>query len=475
MRFIYGVVLCVMIFLGIDWFVHNAPYIPDYGDTAEYLARSKTLVVDQYRTIFYPLVLRLCGIFRDGSTTPFIFWTYLIQALLVAASSAIYATAVFRLFDAPALTIKLRLFVTVLMVLLVVTNPLVAHFSLSIMSDSLASSFTVATIGAMAHLVRSVGTTPNAARSPWLPMVALCLFLMAVSRVDKLYMGIVLAFMLIICMRIGLKKLPRLQLAIVCAPLLAALAAAIAVNHFTQVPNADRPAINLSNMAFNRVVWPRLFQVYPYLPSDAKALISPGDAKWFDEHNNHVYLYLDKLLKGHPENQQIIDEVTATTLRYFPGRVVTKTVFDIAKYAVPNVSFPLELLSLLPESTATDWTYSRMSQARPSMTRLWMIISNISFYLVQLPFALLYLCWRHLQRWWAQPLVLLTAACVGSNAVMFGLEAGMDAHIRYALPSFTMIFELISVASLMWLFDRSGSKSVPRPKERSGVSERCGR
>ncbi|MBD3816386.1 MAG: hypothetical protein IE913_08055 [Halothiobacillus sp.] len=467
MRFIYGLVLCVMIFFGIDWFVHNASYIPGYGDTAEYLARSKTLVVDQYRTIFYPLVLRLCGIFHNGNTTPFIFWTYLIQALLVAASSAIYATAVFRLFDAPALTIKVRLFVTVLMILLVVTNPLVAHFSLSIMSDSLASSFTVATIGAMAHLVRSVGATPNAARSPWLPTAALCLFLMAVSRVDKLYMGIALAFMLIIYMWIGLKRLPRSQLAIVGAPLFVALVAAITVNHFTQVPDADRPAINLSNLAFNRVVWPRLSQVYPYLPSDAKALISPGDAKWFDEHNNHVYLYLDKLLKGRPENQRIIDEVTTTTLKYFPGRVVAKTVFDVAKYAVPNVSFPLELLSLLPESTATDWTYSRMSQAHPSMTRLWLIISNISFYLIQLPFAVLYLYRRHLQRWWEQPLAFLTVACIGCNAVMFGLEAGMDAHIRYALPTFIMIFELISVASLMWLFDRSGSKSVPGPRERS--------
>lgn len=463
MRFMYGVVLCAMIFLGVDWFMHNATYIPDYGDTTEYLARSKTLVVDQYRTIFYPLVLRLCGIFRDGSAAPSIFWTYVIQALLVAASSAIYATAVFRLFDATALTIKARLFITMLMALLVVTNPLVAHFSLSIMSDSLASSFTVATIGAMAHLVRSAGTTSNAARSPWLPVAALCLFLMAVSRVDKLYMGIMLAVMVLVCMLMGPKRPPRLRLAIVGAPLIFALAAAITINHLTQVPNADRPALNLSNMAFNRVVWPRLSLVYPYLPSDAKKLISPGDAKWFDEHNNHVYLYLDKLLKGHPENQRIINEVTTTTLEHFPGRLVGKTAFDIAKYALPNVSFPLELVSLLPESTATDWTYSRMSQAHPSMTRLWLIVSNISFYLMQLPFAVLYLRRRHMQRWRSQPLVLLTAACVGCNAVMFGLEAGMDAHIRYALPSFIMIFELVSVASLMWLFDRSGSRGAPHP------------
>jgi hypothetical protein len=452
-----------MIVLGVDWFVHNASYIPDYGDTTEYLARSKTLIVDQYRTIFYPLVLRLCGIFHGGSAEPSVFWTYLVQALLVAASSAIYATAVFRLFDASVLTIKARLFVTVLMVLLVVTNPLVAHFSLSIMSDSLASSFTVATIGAMAHLVRAASTTSNAARSPWLPVAALCLFLMALSRVDKLYMGIMLAVVMIVCMRMGLKELPHPRLTIVGAPLVVALAAAIAINHFTQVPNADRPALNLSNMAFNRVVWPRLSTVYPYLPSDAKALISPGDAEWFDEHNNHVYLYLDKLLKGHPENQRIINEVTATTLKHFPGRVVGKTAFDIAKYAVPNVSFPLELVSLLPESTATDWTYSRMSQMHPSMTRLWLIVSNIGFYLIQLPFAALYLRRRHMQRWWTQPLMLLSVVCVGCNAVMFGLEAGMDAHIRYALPSFIMIFELVSVVSLMWLFDQSGSKGAPHP------------
>jgi hypothetical protein len=462
MRFMYGVVLCAMILLGLDWFVHNAPYIPDYGDTAEYLARSKTLIVDQYRTIFYPLVLRLCGIFRDGGATPSVFWTYLVQALMVAVSSAIYATAVFRLFDASALTNKTRLLVTVLMALLVVTNPLVGHFSLSIMSDSLASSFTVATVGAIAHLVRSVDKTSDAIRSPWLPIAALSLFLMAVSRVDKLYLGIMLAIMVIIYMRICLGRLPRLQPVIVGAPLIVALMAAIAVNHFTQVPNADRPALNLSNMAFNRVVWPRLSLVYPYLPSDAKSLISPGDAKWFDEHNNHVYLYLDKVLPGRPEKQRIINEVTITTLRHFPGQVIGKTVFDIAKYAAPNVAFPLELISILPESTATDWTYSRMSQMHPSMTVLWLIVSNTAFYLMQLPFAVLFLRKRYMRGWWAQPLVLLTAVCIGCNAVMFGLEAGMDAHIRYALPSFVMIFELISIISLLWFFDRPSSKGVSR-------------
>lgn len=461
MRFMYGAVLCAMALLGGDWFAHNAPHIPDYGDTAEYLARSKTLTVDQYRTIFYPLVLRLCGIFSNGGGAPSIFWTYLVQVLLVAVSSAVYATAVFKSFDVSALTARARLSVTALAVLLIVTNPLVGHFSLSIMSDSLASSLTVAAVGAMVHLVRSVGMTSDAIRSPWLLVAVLCLFLMSVSRVDKLYMGIVLVAAVIIYMRIGIKRLPRLQFVIVGAPLVAALVAAIAVNYFTQVPNADRPALNLPNMAFNRVVWPRMSMVYPYLPSDAKALISPGDAKWFDEHNNHVYLFLDKLLKDHPENQRIINEVTATTLRHFPGRVAWKTAFDIAKYAVPNVAFPLELVSILPKSTATDWTYSRMSHAHPFMTQLWLIVSSVSFYLVQLPLALQYLRSPFMQRWTSQPLMVMTAACIGCNAIMFGLEAGMDAHIRYALPSFVMIFEMTSIVSLLWLFDRRGLKGRP--------------
>jgi len=45
----------------------------------------------------------------------------------------------------------------------------------------------------------------------------------------------------------------------------------------------------------------------------------------------------------------------------------------------------------------------------------------------------------------------LTVIVVVSNSLLFGLEAGMDAHIRYALPTYTLFKAAVAAMSLAWL------------------------
>jgi hypothetical protein len=56
--------LCLVV-VGIAWWILNLGTIPAYGDTSQYFHLATTLHVDQYRTLFYPLLLRgLLGIAR---------------------------------------------------------------------------------------------------------------------------------------------------------------------------------------------------------------------------------------------------------------------------------------------------------------------------------------------------------------------------------------------------------------------------
>jgi hypothetical protein len=467
LRRIYWILLGLMIAVGSWWLISNTSHIPEYGDTAEYLALSKTLAVDQYRTIFYPLFLRLSGIFRDGNSEPLVFWAYFIQVLATLASSAVYASALLKMFSSRPLSTRTGVAVVVLSTAITATNPLVTHFALSIMSDSLASSLTVATVGAFAHLVCSAGDSASNRRL-WLASSVFCLSLMALSRVDKLYLGSLLALVVIICLYRSGPQAARPRISGIALSLMVAVVAPIWVNHATQTHNPDRPPLDLSSMAFNRVVWPRLTRVYPYLPADAKSLISDGDAVTFDANNVNVYPLLDRILKGHPENKRVVDEVTKVTLHKFPLQVAGKTAFDIVKYMMPNLAFPLELASVLPESAATAWTYSRMSQVHPVMTRIWLLISTAIFLFFQLPVAVVFLRKCGGRELMAQSIVLLTAVGIAGNALLFGLEAGMDAHIRYALPSFVMMLEMVTVASLLWLFD-GFTASI----KKSSLASRC--
>src|SRR5262249_43547178 len=123
--------------LGSIWMVYNASVIPAYGDTIDYLDRARTLRVDQYRTILYPAFLRGASVVPHGDGAPSTALVYAIQWGAMAAATGLFAAGLARglgVFRAGRGTGAALIVATVA---LVATNPLVAHFALSLMSDSL--------------------------------------------------------------------------------------------------------------------------------------------------------------------------------------------------------------------------------------------------------------------------------------------------------------------------------------------------
>lgn len=443
--------ICV-VSLGLTWMVYNASVTPLYGDTIDYLARARTLHVDQYRTIFYPAFLRLGGVGRPGVGEPSTAVVYAVQWSALAASTGLFAAALANglgLFRAGRRRAAALVLATVA---LVATNPLVAHFAFSLMSDSLAASLTMAFVGSLVFAVGGAPSPPR--RRLWLGIALVSFFLMALSRVEKLYVGVALVSLTGVWLfrhhlRLGV-PFARRRAAVLLALLAVPLGVAIIVNRTTQTHDPNQAPLDLSSLAFNRVVWPRLTRVHPHLSPEARALIPFEEAVRFDAHNNHADRLLTELLTRNRDNQRIIDEITVTTFQTFPLAVVGKTMYDVAKYTFPNIAFPLERASILPESGATRWTLSRMGLPRPGLTRVALFGAEAFFLSVQLPLAAAIVMARRERALWKHPVFWLTGAAIVSNALVFGLASGMDAHIRYALPAYVMTHASVTLLSLLW-------------------------
>ena len=264
-RFAYLLGAVGSVSLGLIWMAYNASVIPAYGDTIDYLARARTLHVDQYRTILYPAFLRISGVVRHGVDAPSIAVVYAVQWSAIAASTALFATALVN--GLGILRVGRRTSATLVLgtVAIVATNPLVAHFALSLMSDSLATSFTMAFIGALSLAITDLPSPSR--RHLWLGIALTCFFLMALSRVEKIYAGLALAtvtgvWLLAIPLRVK-DPFARRRAVLVLFLLMGALGTAVAVNRATQIHDPNQASLDLSSMAFNRVVWPRLTRVYP--------------------------------------------------------------------------------------------------------------------------------------------------------------------------------------------------------------------
>ena len=82
---VYGVI-AAQIGMGIWWIIQNITTIPRFGDSTEYIDLSQKLQLDEYRTILYPLILRIAIAVGNRIHVPFQTLVYLGQLALSFSS-----------------------------------------------------------------------------------------------------------------------------------------------------------------------------------------------------------------------------------------------------------------------------------------------------------------------------------------------------------------------------------------------------
>lgn len=442
--------LSVLAAISIIWTAANFGFIPQYGDTSEYVALSETLMVDQYRGILYPLLIHIAKNLESVTGFGYFKQIYVFQIMILASSSyAVASCALTGLRRSGNLEISYQQhFVYALLVAVIASmNPLAIHFAVTVLTDSIASSLTLLIIAAFGRALLESRSRRYFAL--WVLAAAAAIVTLTLLRVEKLYLCIglivIFLFLLLLRPRSNPHLSNRYKVLATCVVVAATLLLSSLLRGHTTIDNPTRPPLNLSSLAFNRAVWPRLESIQPHLPKKIRATISLEQARQFDSHANEVFPFVAAALADPNKGPKYLDQITKVAWDRQSIRIIGRTIFDATKYVLPNVAFPLEAIDVLPQSVATSWTISRMGMIFPKLTSVYLAYGSV------VPLLLLIVCARSQKSMLAFVrsnigLLVLASCAIGINAGMFAVSFGMDAHIRYALPTYVLINELVLLA-----------------------------
>lgn len=456
-RSIVGAALLVgllQVALGTVWWVMNLSAVPAYGDTPEYVALAHTLRVDGYRTLAYPMFVRLSLDVSGRTGLPWQLPVYLGQTALAAATTYYFLRSV-----APAVSRR----AVILGTALVTTSPLVVHYATTVLSDSLATSFFVL---ALVGFARAAVCGDRSWRTA---AVTFCGTLgAAFVRAEKATVLLVVAgvaIVVILAARWRRSSWGRQNFRIVGVVAIVSLVLpalmAMTVNRATQTADYGRPKPSLVTAAVSRIVWPHLAEIRDDLPAVARARISHDDAVAFDTNNNNALpmtLLFQQLDGG---GDAVAWAAVHQALRCCAVSVAAATVGDAGEYAIAPITFAVEgtaaILPSSPPPTAglmpTLWDVSRMRAAHPALTEAFLVVSWVLLLLLAAaclasrvgadssPPA------RAGRRRRVQMLVVLWLGTV-VNGCLFAAAEGADANLRYALSNIVVLTGALVVCAL---------------------------
>lgn len=459
--------------IGIAWWVANLNTMPAYGDTSQYFELATSLRVDQYRTLFYPLLLRGLQGIAPPLNSRMELLLYLLQTAVALLSVAYLGRAFWdvtaetgRFAFLARVSPTIRRFVIGTSSVVVFTAPLTNHFALSVLTDSLAASLTTAGVAALVRIAVLGDTRLRTGILGWLSIGAA-----GFMRAEKIELFALVGAMTVVivvirgrCMtplRSNPSRGQRLRvIAVLAALLLTASAAVLALNWMTQTADYGWPPLTVSVRLFVRTAWPRLADIRPLLSTEAQRVVSAADAERFDGNYNEYLSLVPRLRRAAGNTDHLVNEISLAALRHRGADIAISTALDALRYAAPMIAYPADLV--MGARTASSWTDSRMRMAHPSLTHAYLVIATTVLVAVQLPLlCALLICWggRDSRITFT---VVLTVGVALVNGVLYAMGNGLQ-NVRYALPA-NMLGYAVTVwanAAVLLLLWRA-KLSIPR-------------
>lgn len=436
-----GLAIAVQVALGAVWWLLNLNDLPRYGDTQEYIHLAETLQVDSYRTLAYPIVVKLGLALHSHTGVDWRLPTYLLQTV-VAAWAAWYLVGTIL----PGIRRRQRMFISAA----VLTFPLTMHYTVTILTDSLATSFFILSICSLARMVSPIrkGQKPL--------VVALTGTIGAVMiRPEKFYiiLGLVgVCIVFILFRNRGSRRAASPSQTPAAASLIGLILvifvlpgfAANAFNHSTQTASLGRPPASLGGALYDRVVWPHLEEIRGQLPPLVQASF-PRNFKILPHAPNvqekAAVLAAFRVAGGGGDGQTM--KAVESTFDCCGLSVAEESIVDIAKSFAAPVTLVVDWTS--ERVGATSWNLSRMSAAHPSLSLayLWWSSALTFLIIVAAIHNLLSLRGRRLGSF--SPLATVSILSIGAlfNAVFFGLITSLDVNLRYALSDYMVMISLL--------------------------------
>jgi hypothetical protein len=431
--------------------------------------------VDQNRTLFYPLLLRGLQWVALVLRAPVGLLVDLLQTGAALLSIAYLAATLWDvtlasrrlplLAGVPASTRRL---VIATAALVVFAEPLANHFALSVMTDSLAASFTTAGVAALARIAVLGDTRPRTGVVGGLAIGAAGF--MRAEKVEVFALVIAATLAIVAARRIagrddstGFGSQRRRVLATLAAVLLAPAAVVLSLNRATQTADYGWPPVTVSTRLFVRSAWPRLAAIRPLLSDDAQAVVSTADAERFDGQYNEFLSLVPRLRGAAGGSDRLVDEISRVALTNRGAEIAVATAGDALRYAVPMIAYPVDLVG--GSRSASAWTDSRMRMAHPSLTRAYLAIATAVLVVIQLPLLTLALVRRGAREPHIVGAACLTAGTALVNAVLYALGNGLQ-NVRYALPGYVLVYAVIVWANLAVLATAWYASAPMRAAER---------
>ena len=358
---ILGLHMAVQIVLGFAWMAVNLSNIPIFGDSTEYYQLSQTLQVDEYRPLLYPLLIRIAD--NVSAHLPLEYQTlfYIGQTLLCILSAFFLTEQVGHFLFPPKGQKKSRTFHLIMFFtgLYIACIPMITFMNFSVLTDSIAASMLMLTIGS---LIRILGS-PDENKKYFL-LITLSMLVEYTIRADRLYtctLFLVIAFAGWLIKKRH-EQLFRKYLLLVLATVLVSTGAATAINKSTQQPGLyGRIPTTFGFVLLDRVVWPNMAQNYDDFSDEINSLVSKKDARKFDKHIDY-----DEFMHDPDAAEEIYKEMASVVFHNQPVKVIMDILEDITCVIFTPVSAFLSSYGLV--QTADDWNLHCVSQSSPRLS-----------------------------------------------------------------------------------------------------------
>jgi len=428
------------------WFVFNILHQPPYGDTVEYWELSQTLQVDSWRTIFYPVILHILS--HVTSSYPWV-PLYFLQTI-VSLCTAYYFVCTLNKGYFPGDQQPSRKSALVLTAALA-SLPLVNHFGLTTLTDSLSTSFFILSL---LGIIRIFVLSPSKSSKSDLTITSISTLFTVLLRPERAYV-ITLVLLIILVRSVASKHFKHLAISMV---VMLPLITGVCINSLTQTADHGRPKLSVKFVLFDRLVRGNLEHIYFETPKELQNTISLEAAREWDADPNRFVIFSSLL--SSPEGSEIARSVITTSIQQRWWPTLVSIAGDVVEYIFAPFTYLKE--TLLNTADTTAWNNSRMSYHHPLLSKIYIYY----FVVLQILMIVLAPSWvRHILRESKiRYIAIYFAIAVLLLAIMYGLRTGADFNIRYGLPIYFLILGFMIWATYAYYF--TARTQLKQAKER---------
>lgn len=357
-------VMLVQIVCGVIWTVANYNTVPSFGDSGEYIKLSKTMVLDEYRPVLYPLLIRMA---RSIDKAHYHHYIYALQLglSLFCMSYAVFAIDTLYTGRKRRFTPG-RLALWVYGGLYLSMIPMIAFMNLTILTDSIANSLLVLMLAVSIQII--YGGKASVGKGIVLAVTMIGQFLI---RADRLYSGLLIFAILAV---IAIVRSPECRRKLLLGGLCIAVityGVFCVVSGATQVQGRNgRIRTDLNFVLLDRVVWPHMAENYEYFPEEIRENISLEEAQRFDQHNNYVMYETAPMLEkrvGREKAGEFYREM-ARVVWERQSSVVLKTIGETALRALTVPLTHYQGINGWYTRSAVQWNIKCLSNETPEWT-----------------------------------------------------------------------------------------------------------